>query len=644
MNLSGASLDQIFKDLKHKRFAVLGDYCLDAYYFLDEGLSEVSIETGLNTLAVKSMRFSPGGAGNVAANLTAMGAAHVHALGVLGDDLYGREYLLSLARRGIGTDYLVVQTARWHTCVYSKLYHGEKELPRIDIGRANRLDPISAETLLAHLARLVPRVDVVLINQQLHNGIHGSALQAGLRKMIADHPEIVWLLDARDHIETYPGTIRKLNHLEAVCAAGLTGCRQDADRDADSNHETSVRHAADILFHRWGTPFCITRGSRGSLARDASGSRSLPGLHFTTKLDTVGAGDSIFAGLAAGLASGLDLPEALAFASLAAGVTIQKNFETGTASEQEIRTLARDPDYRYFPEKAATPATAVFHSESEIEMVGEMPLGAAISCALFDHDGTLSTLREGWEAVMAPMMVRAILGHDPDPGNAAPDLQAEIAAEVAQFINQTTGLRTLVQMEGLVELIRSRGLVPPGEILDPKEYKRLYLQELHGSVHQRLAKVARRERDPADYTIKGSVAFLKELRHRGVKLFLASGTDETHLRPEAAAMGYAELFDGGIYGAWDHTAEEPKKVVLGKILAQMNGAAPGAFVTFGDGPVEMRETLKRGGIGVGVASDEVRRYGLNSIKRERLILAGAHVIIPDYAQGKKLLALLFPGA
>ncbi|HEY9593499.1 MAG TPA: hypothetical protein VHE79_03420, partial [Spirochaetia bacterium] len=66
----------------------------------------------------------------------------------------------------------------------------------------------------------------------------------------------------------------------------------------------------------------------------------------------------------------------------------------------------------------------------------------------------------------------------------------------------------------------------------------------------------------------------------------------------------------------------------------------GTVVTFGDGPVEMRETKRRGGIAVGVASDELRRFGWNMRKRARLIRAGADLVVPDFAQWKTLLGVL----
>ncbi|MDO8951767.1 MAG: hypothetical protein Q7U86_04025, partial [Draconibacterium sp.] len=58
------------------------------------------------------------------------------------------------------------------------------------------------------------------------------------------------------------------------------------------------------------------------------------------------------------------------------------------------------------------------------------------------------------------------------------------------------------------------------------------------------------------------------------------------------------------------------------------------------GPVEIRETRKRGGLTIGIASNEMKRYSLNESKRSRLIKAGADIIIPDYSQLPKLLNLL----
>ena len=64
------------------------------------------------------------------------------------------------------------------------------------------------------------------------------------------------------------------------------------------------------------------------------------------------------------------------------------------------------------------------------------------------------------------------------------------------------------------------------------------------------------------------------------------------------------------------------------------------MAVIGDGPVEIREAKARGALAIGVASDEVRRRGWNARKRQRLIQAGADLLIPDFTRGEVLLRLL----
>lgn len=632
--LSTQELDALFSSLKEKKFAVIGDFALDAYYFLDQTASENSIETGLRTNAVRSMRFTPGGAGNVAANLTSMGARRVYGLGVVGDDMFGREYLSILTDLGIDTRLMVVQQGGWNTCVYTKRYDAGVEKPRIDIGNFNELSLSSVSLLIERLGRLIPDMDVVLINQQLINGIHTPVFRAELKKLILESEGKVFLLDSRDLNDEYQGAIRKINDHEALAAAGL--------KPATGEHvpAESVHRAANILNQRWGDPVFITRGARGGLVHDGVETNEVPGLHILGKKDTVGAGDSIFAGLAAGLAAGLQNRRALLFASFVAGVTIGKLYQTGTASEAEIRVLAQSPEFNLNPEKAESTRGAEYLPDSDIEIITPFEK-SRIEYALFDHDGTISTMREGWETAMEPVMVRAILGDSLDA--VGQDVYARVVEDVRECIDATTGIQTLAQMHELVKMIEHWGFTPSEKILTPLEYKHIYLAELDRLISVRIRKVEREEMDARDFTVKGAVRFLKALRERGVTLYLVSGTDETDVRREAGVLGYADLFDGGIFGATDSMDHEPKRQVMKMILDRIGRGKEERVVTFGDGPVEMRESWKAGGVRIGIASDEVRRYGLNPRKRSRLILAGAQAVVPDFSQADRLMELLFHG-
>jgi phosphoglycolate phosphatase-like HAD superfamily hydrolase len=181
--------------------------------------------------------------------------------------------------------------------------------------------------------------------------------------------------------------------------------------------------------------------------------------------------------------------------------------------------------------------------------------------------------------------------------------------------------------------------VPAGEVLDVHGYKAIYNQQLLETVHRRVGKLRRGELCPADFHIKNALGLLQRLHEAGVKLYLASGTDQADVVAEAHAMGYADLFEGRIFGATGDINVEAKKTVLERIIRDHGLVGP-QLAVFGDGPVEIRLTHKCGGVCVGVASDEVRRFGLNPVKRSRLIRAGADLIAPDYSQLDALLALL----
>lgn len=286
-------------------------------------------------------------------------------------------------------------------------------------------------------------------------------------------------------------------------------------------------------------------------------------------------------------------------------------------------------------------------ARSEIEIVTRFPAAHAVTHVVFDHDGTISTLREGWESVMEPQMMRAILGAEEGAvGASAPGATVvdEVRAAVQEFIARTTGVQTLVQMEGLRELVRRYGFVPEAAILSASAYKARYNAALMRMVERRTAKFARGELTVEDVTVKGVVAFLQRLAKAGLVLHLASGTDEHDLVREARLLGYADLFAGGIHGARGSIEHEPKRVVLLGILQGLQGRDDSAsLVVVGDGPVEIREGVRAGALTVGVASDEIRRYGRSDVKRSRLVHAGADLIVPDFSAVEPLTQRLIAG-
>ena len=611
--------------------AVCGDFCLDAYWLLNPRGGEVSAETGLRAQAVGRHYYTLGGAANVVANVAALRPAHIRAIGVVGEDIFGRELLRQLRGLGVDTAAMIVQPRRFDTVTYGKRYGENREEPRLDFGFFNERSDDTDAAILSALRQAVAQCDAVIFNQQVPGGLSGTFIDS-LNALFEEHPRKIVVCDSRHYGSRFRHIHRKTNDVEAARLAGVA--LEPSIRPSLPDLETF----AASLYANSDKPVFVTRGARGILAVAATGVHLVPGIQVLGQTDTVGAGDTVTGALALCLGAGLSPAEAAGFANVAAAVTVQKIFQTGTATPEEVLAVADDADYVYQPELADDIRQAVYLEDTEIEACSRpVPRLSRVRHAVFDHDGTISTLRQGWERIMEPMMIRAILGGR--YATADETLYHRAAHRVRDYIDKSTGIETLVQMDALVDMVTEFGIVPAPEILDRTGYKAIYNDALMAVVDSRLAKFRRGELNIDDLTIKGAVAFLRALRDLGVTLYLASGTDHEDVRNEAQALGYADLFDGGIYGALDRAQAHTKRRVIQRILGE-HGLDGSQLAVFGDGPVELRESRKRHGIAIGIASDEIRRYGLDPAKRARLVKAGAHVVMPDFTQAERLVALM----
>lgn len=630
--MNSSRLNEILAAIPKARIAVLGDFCLDAYWLMDRATSEKSVETGKSTVPIRQQRYSLGGAGNIVANLTDLGVGQIHAIGVIGDDLFGKELLKLLTTLKADTTGMIAQSDSWSTPVYGKIYSGDEEEPRIDFGNYNTLSDASANAVIDHLEKRLPSLDGVIINQQLSAPVVTDAIIPRLNTLIQRFPRCKFIVDSRDRSEHFKGVSYRFNAHEA---ARLCGKPHPIDQGITLDDATAF---ARRLFETTRQPVFISRGARGSIVAAADGVHIVPGIQVMKKTDPVGAGDTSVSAIASALATGATAHEAAILANYASTVTVQKIQTTGTATPAEIRTVGEDPQYVFRPELASDPRAAHYIEATEIELVTQNWPRCRFKHALFDHDGTISTLRQGWEPIMEDIFIRSIMGDSYKTADET--LYNRVAARARDYIAKSTGIQTLTQMFGLVDMVREFGLVPADQILTPLGYKQVYLEALMVMVDQRVEKLKRGELGVADFTLKGAVDCLVQLRDRGVTLYLASGTDDAYVKSEATALRYANLFNGGIYGATDVVGQDVKRAVIEKICSTHH-LAGAELICFGDGPVEVREGKRRGGVAVGIASDEVRRYGICHEKRTRLICAGADVIIPDFSQRKHLLDYLF---
>jgi phosphoglycolate phosphatase len=269
---------------------------------------------------------------------------------------------------------------------------------------------------------------------------------------------------------------------------------------------------------------------------------------------------------------------------------------------------------------------------THIELINPHIERGQIRFALFDFDGTISLIREGWQAVMIPMLVEVLL-ETPDH-----ESEAELTRVVTDFVTRLTGKQTIYQMLQLAEEVEKRGGTPR----DPLDYKYAYLERLWVRIAGRVADLKSGRKGPQDFVVPGSFELLAALRERGVTGYLASGTDQAYVLDEAQALGLPLYFEERIYGALDDYRNFSKRMLIERILRE-NGLGGPELVAFGDGFVEIEDAKAVGGIAVGVATDEAARQGIDAWKRARLIQAGADLIIPDFREHAALIAYLFPG-
>ena len=238
-------LKEVLEKIKSVKIAIVGDYCLDAYWFVDESKSEISIETGKPTEPVRRQKYSLGGAGNVANNLASLEIKEIKAFGVIGKDPFGAEMISIMNQTGINTKNMLIQDKEWATHVYIKPHVGENEQSRIDFGNFNYLSDDTADILIQNLQKETIETDLVIINQQVLSGIHTAYFRQKLVEVINLFPEKIFIADSRDYTDNYRGAYRKMNDTEAARL-----CEINKEPGEIVSHQ-EVIYAAEQLYERY---------------------------------------------------------------------------------------------------------------------------------------------------------------------------------------------------------------------------------------------------------------------------------------------------------------------------------------------------------------------------------------------------------
>lgn len=246
--------------------------------------------------------------------------------------------------------------------------------------------------------------------------------------------------------------------------------------------------------------------------------------------------------------------------------------------------------------------------------------------AAIDFDGTMSLIRIGWQQVMHGVMKSALQQYHPRPDRIDDDIRTYIA--------HSTGQPSIIQMAWIDEQMMLFG--------GPQRGAQFYLDQFsNGMKHQIDARIASITDDTTadSFMINGARQFLFTLARRNIHIALVSGTEQSHLIRESAALRIDSFFDAGIYGPGSHAPNFTKHDAIARLITEYN-VPPGGLLSVGDGPVEIKAGKALDGYSLAVASDE-HGGGLDADKRQHLIDVGADAVIANFEHLDTLSHVLF---
>jgi D-glycero-beta-D-manno-heptose-7-phosphate kinase len=307
---------------KKARVLVVGDVMHDVFIWGRVG--RISPEAPVPVVEVTRETALLGGAANVVANLVALGARAALA-GVIGKDRAGDAVLAELDALGVDRGGVVRSPLR-PTPVKTRVIAHHQQVVRFDREDKCPLRPGTAVALWRSLSRTLPRVDAVIVSDYA-KGVISAELMARLVASCAARGIVLAVDPKPEHRAWYRGaTLVTPNHKEASEMAGF-------ELDSDPDLQRGGRAILDALNLR---AVLITRGEKGmSLFQPGRPALHVP-THAREVYDVTGAGDTVIAALTLALAAGLDLPDAVAVANVAAGIVVAK-LGTSVATLPEIK-------------------------------------------------------------------------------------------------------------------------------------------------------------------------------------------------------------------------------------------------------------------------------------------------------------------
>jgi D-glycero-beta-D-manno-heptose-7-phosphate kinase len=334
-----ARLLEIVDRFSEPRVLVIGDFIADEFIY--GRVARISREAPVLILEYDRTQVVPGGAGNAASNVAALGA-RTRAVGLVGDDDMGRRMIEGLHENieRAGVIARPGESTPTKTRILAGGVHSAKQqVVRIDRITRVKADAQARELFRREVLRAAPRYDAVLVSDY-GAGLVSPSLIAELKKAIAKPASraggrrVPILLDSRYDLARYRGlTAITPNEAEVEAALGI------------SIHDSTAvleRAGRELLEKTKNQAVLITRGSHGMALFERDQPTRHLGIYGSDEIsDVTGAGDTVIATMTLALAAGASPFQAMQLANYAGGIVVMKR-GTATVSPHELRQAVRD--------------------------------------------------------------------------------------------------------------------------------------------------------------------------------------------------------------------------------------------------------------------------------------------------------------
>lgn len=316
-------LETIINNFDRREILVLGDLMLDRYIY--GNVTRISPEAPVPVIEVTGENIRLGGAGNAISNIRALGG-NVTAVGVVGDDWYGKKLIELLEQERVNTDCVIITNDR-PTTIKTRVVSGQQHLLRIDKEKREAINAECTKIIMNFLLEKMDDFDALFVSDY-DKGVVTNELLEELITLSGKSGKPVIVYPKVEHLLDYKGVNIIITNIEK--ASAVTGINQI--------NETSIRNMGQwILTHLECECVLITRGKEGMSLFEKNGSVTNIKALAKEVRDETGAGDTVSSIFALSLASKItDMKNIAALANIAAGIVVGKFGET-TVTKDELK-------------------------------------------------------------------------------------------------------------------------------------------------------------------------------------------------------------------------------------------------------------------------------------------------------------------